>query len=191
MTSTIVSNGQCVAVPGTRNIVEPAFSVAIPPNAGASFIIEAENSFIQQIGLPTCSPGGANVMQTTQTVVNTQTLTSTTVGPILMTPQAISTMAPPTPTNTQIGFIQAATSALAAESASAARGTSTALTTATTTQVSVGTIVVVGNATGTYTGPAISIYSPGANAAPSHGPSSTWVAVAVTLAVLLAACAMP
>ena len=198
VTSTTVSNGQCVAVAGAPITVSPAFRVAVPSGAGANFAYEAENSFIRFVGLPTCSAGGANVAPTTATIVNTLTSTTTTVGPMPITPQAISTVAPRT---TQQGFIQAATSRLAALASSgstattATAGTATTATAGTattaapslTSQVSVGTVVVVGNSTAVYGGPTIVPFVPG-NVAPARGPPAALWAGAATVAAVLGAC---
>ena len=191
VTSTTISNGQCVAVAGAPITVSPAFSVAVPSGAGANFAFDAENSFIRFVGLPTCSAGGANVAPTTATIVNTLTSTTTTVGPLQpITPQAVSTVAPRTSTP---NFIEVAASRFSALTASAGSASATATATATTSaaasvtsQVSVGTIVVVGNSTAVY-GPTIVPFQPG-NAAPERGVPTVLWAGAVTAAAVVGAC---
>lgn len=109
ITSTLNSDGQCITVQGTPVQVSPASSYAIPSGADyALFAQEAEQSFINDIGFPTCSPGGENAaVPTTHVQVTESTVTSTTSGPIRPTPQpvSVSTVAPTTTSASPISII--------------------------------------------------------------------------------------
>lgn len=91
VTSTILTNGACVVVSGLPQTISP-LSVPVPTGtAPANFAFSALQSFISQVGLPTCSPGGQNP-EPPQTVIPIAniTVTTTTTGAFSFTPQPIT-----------------------------------------------------------------------------------------------------
>ena len=139
VTSTTLSNGACVVVPGARSVVSPAFSVEVPDGAGAEFALEAQNSFISEVGLPTCSPGGSNMETTSQVIVETLISTSEIVGP--------TSLSPPQPVSTAEESTAAATATEAAASSTEAAASSS-----TTSTITISSIVIVSNSTAIGTG---------------------------------------
>ena len=81
VTSTTISNNNCVRVAGPEQTLSPALSFLSPTaiSNGASLLGDANNSLLANIGLPSCSPGdGINTI--TQVSSTTQTPSLVTVG---------------------------------------------------------------------------------------------------------------
>jgi len=86
ITSYIATNGGCQIVANPASQVSPAFSVAIPEGVDYnSFALEAESSFIDFLGVPTCSAAGENLTPTAIIPQTVATITATTTSSASLT----------------------------------------------------------------------------------------------------------
>jgi len=91
--SSLGADGSCTTSSGSKQLVPSPFVYTVPEHPGDSDFDNAESSFINFIGSPSCSAGGGQLQTTVQSMFTATTVTTTASTPIHITPQAISSVA--------------------------------------------------------------------------------------------------
>ncbi|MCJ1440625.1 MAG: hypothetical protein MMC23_001111 [Stictis urceolatum] len=177
ITSYTQGDNGCSTIRGSRFALPSAYSFEVPENAGDDFLIQAEQSFIDALGL-TCSAGGGNVQTTIQSMLSSTTVDMTTAGPIRPTPVAASVAASAstaTPSATIISSESSSASATIISGASSSASMTSAPSGVASASAPIATTYITfGNATfmptGTIVGPSYT-YTPIVGAAATAAPA--------------------